>query len=360
MTTNIDYGDLKDGLIIEYAKRKLASEKKAVAASIREIEQSVSLPVVKSLHTLSNCLARYDDPNALDKALDAIDLANIYENVERRERESTNPALSYDDFVVLELLRYFKHDFFKWVNSPSCQCGSSEVVNSGIKRPDPSNNPDEISIIEVYRCQKCNQYVEFARINNPVSLLSTRLGRCGEWVNCFLLILTALIGDGKDRIRYVWNNEDHVWCEYYSFGLKKWVHLDPCEGVFDEPLLYCENWGKRMSYVIGFNKYSVVDLSKKYITKAKQIKQLDVVNPTKVKNSIRFHNVKKADEYLATARSNKLENELWRLLYTDVFVPRSRELEDLGIAKPTPSLSDLPKGRQTGSATWTQARGEDG
>ena len=102
MTTNIDYGDLKDGLIIEYAKRKLASEKKAVAASIREIEQSVSLPVVKSLHTLSNCLARYDDPNALDKALDAIDLANIYENVERRERESTNPALSYDDFVVLE------------------------------------------------------------------------------------------------------------------------------------------------------------------------------------------------------------------------------------------------------------------
>ena len=85
-----------------------------------------------------------------------------------------------------------------------------------------------------------------------------------------------------------------------------------------------------------------------------------MVNPTKVKNSIRFHNVKKADEYLATARSNKLENELWRLLYTDVFVPRSRELEDLGIAKPTPSLSDLPKGRQTGSATWTQARDEDG
>ena len=35
--------------------------------------------------------------------------------------------------------------------------------------------------------------IEFPRINNPVTLLTTRRGRCGEWVNCFMLILQALI-----------------------------------------------------------------------------------------------------------------------------------------------------------------------
>lgn len=357
MSSNIDYSHLKDELIIGYSKRKLSTEKKAAPSNIRETQ--LSFQVISSIHTLSDCLTRYQNPDALDKALDVIDLAKIYENVERREQESTNPLLNYDDFIVLELLRYFKHDFFLWLNSPSCRCGSSEVVQIGLKPPDPANNPDRISIIEIYQCKKCNQYVGFSRINNPAALLDTRKGRCGEWVNCFLLILTALIGEGKDRIRYVWNNEDHVWCEYYSFGLKRWVHLDPCEGVFDEPLLYCENWGKRMSYVIGFNKYSVVDLSRKYITQDRQIKQLDIVDPEKVKKVIDFFNVKKAEGYLAKARLTYPEKELWKLLYTDVFVPRNRELDDLATEESTPS-SGLPKGRQTGSAEWTKARGEDG
>ncbi|KAI5969357.1 PNG1 [Candida margitis] len=357
MSTSIDYASLKDRLIIEYAKRKVSIEKKAATTNLHEIQWS--FPVIQSIYRQVDCLAPYKDPAALDKALDTIDLAKIYENVERRERENTNPKLKYDDFVVLELLRYFKHDFFTWVNSPSCQCGSPDMVNRGIKRPDSANNPDLVSIIEVYQCRNCNHTVEFPRINNPVSLLRTRKGRCGEWVNCFLLILEALIGEGKDRIRYVWNNEDHVWCEYYSNGLEKWVHLDPCEAVFDEPLLYCENWGKRMSYVIGFNMNTIIDLSQKYITKDKQIDQSDIVDPKKVQKVINFYNVKRLGEYLVKERLTHTENESWKALYTDIIVPRNREHKGLSTDKATPS-SDLPTGRQTGSAEWTKARGEDG
>ncbi|KAI5955395.1 PNG1 [Candida theae] len=360
MSTDIDYSRLKDDLIIEYAKKRLIIEKKAAASNLSEVQRSMSLQMMKSIYTHLNCLESYENANSLDKALDAIDLAKIYESVDRREQEKTNTKLNYDDFVVLELLRYFKHDFFKWVNSPSCPCGSTDVSTVGVKRPDSANNPDQISIIEIHQCQKCHHQIEFPRINNPVSLLRTRTGRCGEWVNCFLLILTALIGEGKDRIRYVWNNEDHVWCEYYSSGLRRWVHLDPCEGVFDETLLYCDNWGKRMSYVIGFNKNSVVDLSKKYITKDKQIDQSSVADPSKVEKVITYYNVKKADDYLTQSKSIYSERESWKALYTDVFVPRNLERGELRTEEEATVSSDLPKGRQTGSVEWTKARGEDG
>ncbi|KAI5952259.1 PNG1 [Candida jiufengensis] len=351
----IDYKKLKDDLIIAYAKKQLSQNPQI---DFKDIQANANLPLIRSIHSHANCLLPYKNPNSLDIALNTIDLPKIYENVEKREKENQNPNLRYDDFIVLELLHYFKNDFFKWVNSPSCTCGNSEQIeHKGIKKP-PPNNLDQISIIEVYQCLKCKKSIEFPRINNPVSLLNTRKGRCGEWVNCFLLILEALIGEGKDRIRYVLNQEDHVWCEYYSYGLGKWVHLDPCEAVFDEPLLYCNNWGKRMSYVIGFNMNSIVDLSDKYITKVKQIEQKEVVDPKEVKKVIEFYNYKKLHDFCSLLKQENSHRDVMLQVYEQIIVPRNREYISSD-GKATPS-SNIPKGRQTGSSEWTKSRGENG
>lgn len=44
----------------------------------------------------------------------------------------------------------------------------------------------------------------------------------GEFAHLFYVLLQAK-GIGA---RYIYNTEDHVWCEYWSPTLKHWVHVD--------------------------------------------------------------------------------------------------------------------------------------
>lgn len=74
----------------------------------------------------------------------------------------------------------------------------------------------------------------FPRYNDPGRLLQTRRGRCGEWANAFALCCRAI---GLDT-RYILDLTDHVWVEYYSQSLARWIHMDPCEAAYDQPLLY--------------------------------------------------------------------------------------------------------------------------
>lgn len=80
------------------------------------------------------------------------------------------------------------------------------------------------------------------------------MGRCGEFANAFTLVLRALKiparhgGNNYDipvhsrchsvRPELVTDWTDHVWTEYYSSNLGRWVHTDPCEKAFDAPLMY--------------------------------------------------------------------------------------------------------------------------
>lgn len=360
-----DYANLKHTLIVEHTKKRLQSLGGLIKRRL-EFESQLSpkdKSFIQKFVGLHSTLDRYKHESDLDKVLDTIDLAKIYVGVETRESEHKGP-LKYEDFVVLELLQYFKHDFFKWVNKPECPNCHSDGENikpTGAARP-PPGNPDGISVIEKYRCTTCSRDVDFPRINNPAKLLETKRGRCGEWVNCFMLILQAVLG-ADSHIRYVWNNEDHVWCEYYSKSLKRWVHLDPCEAAFDEPNLYCDNWGKQMSWVIGVNDGYIIDLSDKYITnKDKKInKNTTVSNVSLVENIIKLMAFTLMLNYFQQ-NVNTLDlsqSEKFEKFYTECILLYQQEF-----VKPSATeaivLKTTTKGRQTGGGEWTKARGEDG
>lgn len=51
--------------------------------------------------------------------------------------------------------------------------------------------------------------------------------------------------------RWVVDWTDHVWIEVKVDGI--WAHIDPCEAVFEEKMMYA-GWGKQHTYIVAFSK----------------------------------------------------------------------------------------------------------
>jgi peptide-N4-(N-acetyl-beta-glucosaminyl)asparagine amidase len=81
----------------------------------------------------------YEDRNLKQKALNVIPVARLKADAQDKHesylsslKESKRPEshpLDAADFLAIELLAWFKNDFFKWVNKPECEvCGTNETM----------------------------------------------------------------------------------------------------------------------------------------------------------------------------------------------------------------------------------------
>uniref|UniRef100_A0A452HSZ3 Peptide-N(4)-(N-acetyl-beta-glucosaminyl)asparagine amidase n=1 Tax=Gopherus agassizii TaxID=38772 RepID=A0A452HSZ3_9SAUR len=288
----------------------------------------------------------YENQSLQKKALASIPVQALKERAQEKLAQAKNvdggAHVNEDDFLLLELLQWFKGEFFQWVNNLPCSKCGGQTESKGILSPNDEDLRWNASRVENHHCNQCKFSNRFPRYNNPEKLLETRCGRCGEWANCFTLCCRAI----GFEARYVWDSTDHVWTEVYSSSQQRWLHCDPCENVCDKPLLYEIGWGKKLSYVIAFSKDEVVDVTWRYSCKHEEI----LSRRTQVKEAA----LRETIERLNKLRQQILSESRKRVLLERIIV----ELVEF-ISPKTPKPGELG-GRISGSMAWRVARDEIG
>lgn len=247
----------------------------------------------------------------------------------------------YQDKLLPLVVEWFKSSFFVWFEAPNCENCSSELNHTR------TYENAEQKRVEAYKCDRtgCDYEYEFIRHNDPAILLHTRRGRCGEWAICFLVILRSL----DYHARIVYDSTDHVWNEVWSEPERRWIHVDPCEGIVDVPLIYEAGWGKELVYCLAFGQYEVLDVTGRYVINFKDT----------------LDRRKECDEDWLTAHLQEITEGLLvnasDEMRLQVRLRHNMDLDYLrGLTSKPQVVPDKSKlsGRKTGGFEWRLKRGE--
>ncbi|XP_071943375.1 peptide-N(4)-(N-acetyl-beta-glucosaminyl)asparagine amidase-like [Antedon mediterranea] len=288
----------------------------------------------------------YEEVSLQQKACQVMPLHELKQKAQRklqRNQESTNDKpYDFQDYLLLELLKWFKSRFFSWMDSPPCRHCQARTQASGTQVPTADDLRWGAQTVEAYRCTVCSLTTRFPRYNDPGKLLETRTGRCGEWANCFTLCCRA----AGFEARYVLDWTDHVWTEVYSNSQKRWLHCDACENTCDKPLLYENGWGKKLTYIIAFSCEEVVDVTWRYsskhgevLTRRTQCRQEVLMDRLEKLNNTRQRNI---SSFRKEILKKRFSLELAEFLATK----KAQDGEE--------------QGRVSGSVAWRSSRGEMG
>ncbi|XP_018653575.1 putative peptide n-glycanase (pngase) [Schistosoma mansoni] len=294
---------------------------------------------------------------------------------------SQNNSCSVDNVeprdFLRELLIWFKSEFFKWADDFVCKtCGGKMVACSNDQPRLDEMNDGGVNVVEIYQCKtnRTHPSYRFPRYNNPRKLLETRLGRCGEWANCFTLFLVSAERHTNqpwfDACRLVMDWTDHVcWLKDKHSDKKIWVHCDPCEVQLDKPLLYESGWNKKINYIMAYTvpprslyqkldnttksvAVDIQDVTWRYTQKFSEVQS----RRNMIRESVLAY--KLADIHTGAVKNWSLNNNpadidqkpyCWDSIIDEL----------VSFLHPSKCNDQLP-GRQTGSLEWRQARGELG
>lgn len=278
------------------------------------------------LSTFGNAPVRWENTELLNQALKEIDMETIHREADeeserfislaRRRRDETKSEWGYQDCIIRAHSTYFRQSFFARIKRPSCEFCLSKLPTSRRRnvRPNPEEQAGGAEVVELYQCveQHCQAYTRFPRYWDPKTLLLNPRGRAGESSNCFGLLCRAL----GSRVRWVWNAEDNIWTEVYSEHQRRWVHVDAYEDAWDDPLLYTETMGKKLSYCIAFSLDGVTDVTRRYVrsstyalarTRCSERELLRIINDMRSKRRI---DLSMADLALLESKDKAEDQEL--------------------------------------------------
>jgi hypothetical protein len=287
------------------------------------------------------CLERvlmYEQKEIKEKVISVIPVEEIKLEAEKNSKISN---IDVKDEFVKSLLFWFKKKFFSWCDKPICSdCNLVSEKYLGSHPPSEDEKCWLASRTEIYECNSCLKPCRFPRYNNPAKLCDTKTGRCGEWANLFGCILRLFDYD----VRFIDNFEDHVWNEYWSDSLQRWIHIDSCENAWDTPLIYEQGWGRNLTFILAHSIHGVYDVTRRYV------KDWDLIASRR--------NQKECDKLFKCLEieNNRLRENLpaemiERLYQRDII--EQMELLRLKSLKEAEMV-----GRQSGSEEWRKNRGE--